>query len=859
MSNDAIVRHILVIEDQKSRRIVSLEENTYDLGRDPNSAIPIYDRQVSRHHATLIRVNDYQNHHYTYRLIDGNLQGKRSTNGVVVNGQYCLSHELEHGDIIRFGNKSKASYHVLNLSTDSELDPLKMTPIPDQPLHSHQSLGETYVDPLNFDNLLVSDEFEEPESFDHEAVDSGEDSAFSTAIVYNEELPEVSKGPTQQAGRLVTLSEYSSQLIIELTTSGQILYANPMAKSLFPELMAIQSQHALLQGLTNLPLTQDGLQLEREMAVGDRVFQQQVFLTPDRSRLRLYCDDITAYRKAQHQTADLKHCLEVYRRYTLDSFLIVAVESKAILEANAAYCRLLGYTPSEIGNLTLYQVMGGDREEVDRILAPLAEKDQIALSDSRHRRQDGAEVRVSADIYRQKWSGQSVYCFVLQDLQAHQSLEEALATHALYDPISQLPNRLHLEKELSLAITFAEHRQYSLGVMLIHLESFHQVIQSYDYRAADQVFLAFHQAIAACLQAGDTVAQWDSSTLAILLTKFKGPDDAINLSERIFAALKTPVAIDKYSMRLNSNCGIAIYPQDGTNATQLLTHAYGALQTVRRQGFNQYQFYNPRFSTEALYQARLEFLLQQAIDKRQLSLHYQPQLHLQSGNITGVEALLRWEHPEVGDISPSKLIPIAAQSNLIFELSNWILKSACQQNLAWQKEGLPPMPIAVNLSSQEFYREDLVAVVGKTLTDSGLDPQWLELELTEATLRQHPKEAQRILNDLHQFGVKIAIDDFGRGYAGIGFITQFPIETIKIDQTLIRQLRNNAQTTAIVSAILTLAKGCQYRILAEGVETETQLSILQQLHCQEVQGFWLSRPLRAREMSHFLQQQLRKG
>ncbi|MEB3161185.1 MAG: EAL domain-containing protein [Synechocystis sp.] len=859
MSNDTIVRHILVIEDQKSRRIVSLEENTYDLGRDPNSAIPIYDRQVSRHHATLIRVNDYQNHHYTYRLIDGNLQGKRSTNGVVVNGQYCLSHELEHGDVIRFGNKSKASYHVMNLTTESELDPLKVGAMPEMPVPSVQSVGETYVDPLNFENLLANDDFDGPDSFDHEAVEVEEDSAFSTAIVYNEELPDVGKSPTQQTGRLVTLSEYSSQLIIELTTSGQILYANPIAKSLFPELMAVQSQHALVQGLINLPLTQDGMQLEREIAIGERVFNQQVFLTPDRSRLRCYCDDITNYRKTQNQYADLQRRLDVYRRYTLDSFLIVAADSKRILEANAAYCRLLGYSPAEITNLTVYQVISGEREAIDRALGKLTDQDHIAWSESQHRRQDGTGIRVSADVYRQEWGGQTVYCFVMQDLQAHQSIEEALATQAFYDPITKLPNRLHLEKELSLALNFAEHHQHSLGVMLVHLESLNQVNQSYDYRVGDRTLLAYHSAIAECVRTGDVIAQWDGATLGIILAKIKNPEDAVKLVDRIFEKLKTPIVIEKHEIILNSNIGIAVYPHDGKQETALLTHANVALQRIRREGFNQYQFYNPRFSVAALYQARLEILLQQAIDKRQLSLHYQPQLHLQSGNITGVEALLRWEHPEVGDIPPSKLIPIATNSNLIFELSDWIIKTACQQNLAWQKDGLPPMAIAVNLSTPEFYRQDLVAVVGKILTETGLDPQWLELEITEATLRHHPKQAQQILNDLHKFGVKVALDDFGRGYAGIGFITQFPIETLKIDQNLIRQLRGSSQEMAIISAILTLAKGFQYRILAEGVETETQLSLLQQLHCQEVQGFWLSRPLRAREMSQFLQQQLRQS
>jgi diguanylate cyclase (GGDEF)-like protein/PAS domain S-box-containing protein len=658
---------------------------------------------------------------------------------------------------------------------------------------------------------------------------------------------------------LVTLSEYSSQLIIELTTSGQILYANPIAKSLFPELMAVQGQHALVQGLINLPLTQEGLQLEREVAIGERVFKQQVFLTPDRSRLRCYCDDITPYRQAQNRYVDLERRLNVYRRYTLDSFLIVAVDSKLILEANAAYCRLLGYSPSEITSLTLYQVIRGEREAIDQSLGKLGEQDHIAWSESQHRRQDGTGVRVSADVYRQDWGGQAVYCFVMQDLQSHQSVEEALATQAFYDPITKLPNRLYLEKELSLALDFAEHHQHSLGVMLVYLEALHQVNQSYDYQVGDRALQAFHGAIAECVRTGDFVAQWDGATLAIILPKIKNPEDAIKLVERIFAKLKTSILIEKYEMILNSNVGIAIYPHDGKNKTQLLTHANVALQRVRREGFNQYQFYNPRFSHAARYQARLEILLQQAIEKRQLSLHYQPQLHLQNGSITGVEALLRWEHPEVGDIPPSKLIPIAANSNLIFELSDWILKAACQQNLAWQKDGLPPMAIAVNLSAPEFYRQDLATVVGTILTDSGLDPQWLELEITEQTLRQHPKQAQQILNELRQFGIRVALDDFGRGYAGIGFITQFPIETIKIDQNLVRQLRGSSQAMTLIAAILTLAKGSQYRVLAEGVETETQLTLLQQLHCQEVQGFWLSRPLRAREMSQFLQQQLRQS
>ncbi len=856
MSNDSIVRHVLVIEDQKSRRIVSLEENTYDLGRDPNNAIPIYDRQVSRHHATLIRVNDYHNRQYTYRLIDGNLQGKRSTNGIVVNGQYCLSHELEHGDVIRFGNKSKASYHVMNLSTESEVQPFGNKP---QAPVGNPAGGETYVDPMNFEDVLAENDFEEAVDFDHEAVEVGESPALSTVVVYNSELPNLRVSPTIQSNSSVTLSENSSQLIVELTTAGQVLYANAVTQSLFPELMVIQGQHPLIQGLLNLPLEREGLQLERDLTVGHKIFHQRVFLTPDRTRLRCYADDVTQYRTTEKHFIDLRHRLQAYREYTPTGFLLVDAHTKQILEANEAYCQLLGYEASEIVTMTLYQVMAGERPVIEEILINLETQDCLPVPDLEYRHRDGQTIQVKGDIYRQRWEGKSVYCFVSRTLHGRQAYSETLANQALYDPITKLPNRINLQKELSLAIDAAAHHEYLMGVMFVHLEIFNRINQAYGFSFGDEVFMAFHEAIAECMRSGDTIGQWEGATLVIILAKIKSPQDPIRLADRILEHLKNPLVINEREIIFNINIGIAAYPNDGDRAEDLLSRANTALQKVRQEGFNSYQFYDPKFSTAALYQARLENLLQQAISKRQLTLHYQPQIHLQSGEITGIEALLRWDHPEVGEISPQKIIPIAAQSNLIFELSDWILHTACQQNLDWQKDGLPPRAIAINLSAPEFYRQDLVMVVAKVLNETTLDPQWLELEITENTLRQKPQKAQQIIQDLKSFGVKIALDDFGRGQVGIGFITQFPLETIKIDQNLIRQLRGTPQEMAILQSILVLSKGFQYRIVAEGVETETQLNILRQLQCKEVQGFLMSHPLRKREMGQFLQKKVHQG
>jgi EAL domain-containing protein (putative c-di-GMP-specific phosphodiesterase class I) len=305
---------------------------------------------------------------------------------------------------------------------------------------------------------------------------------------------------------------------------------------------------------------------------------------------------------------------------------------------------------------------------------------------------------------------------------------------------------------------------------------------------------------------------------------------------------------------LSSTIGIAVYPDDGTTAPELFNHADIALHQLRQEGHNQYQFYNTRFSTEARFQIRLEQLLEQAIAKKQFHLRYQPQLDLQTGLVTGLEAFLRWEHPEVGEIAPSKIIPLAAQSSLIFEISDWVLRQACQHNRAWQKDRLPPVPVSVNLCRQEFYRQELATVVAKILNETGLDPRWLELEITEAVLRHDPPSAKKSLRDLRNLGVRIALDDFGTGASSLGFITQFDLQTVKLDQQLIRNMRGLPQEKALIAAIVALGQGFQCRVVAEGLEGEAQLQMLQQLHCPQAQGYWFSPPLKAKDVTLFLQQ-----
>ncbi|MEB3174785.1 MAG: EAL domain-containing protein [Cyanobacteriota bacterium] len=837
MSNASELRHVLVIEDQKSRRIVPLTENTYDLGRDPTSAIPIYDRQVSRHHATLLRVNDYQNQHFTYRIIDGNLQGKRSTNGILVNGQYCLSHELKQGDEVRFGSKSKANYQVINLDTESGLNKLSAVSPGDDPLSSP----------------LEGDLFSGPQNFDPEE----EESAFSTAIIYQDPPAPVSddlKHPTQQDNLQSTLAQFSPEAIIELTPEGKIAYANPAALALFPDLNSAQGKHPLFAGILTLSPGLSGASVEREITLGGRIFQQYVSVRSNQM-ICCYCREITEQRLLEQRCAQLEKQLQLYRQSIRDGLVIIDADTKNILDASPSYCQLLGYSLPEITRLNLYQLVSGDRESVNASLAPLQSQTDLTL-EAEHRRADGGLVPVLVQGRRQVWNQLPVYCLTVSDRREQEIQAERLQALRLHHPVTELPNRLFIERELQLALSHAQHHNHALGVMFIHLETLKPINQAYGHQMGDAALKAFYRLLQGCVREGDQVGHWGGAVFAVILAQIKNPQDTLKLAERIFEQLQAPLVIEKRPLSLSCNLGIAVYPSDGETAAVLLTDAEAALQKGRLEGHNQYQFYNASYTQEAVARVRLGSLLEQALVRKQLNLVYQPQIDLQTGKVVGLEALLRWEHPEVGFVPPAKIIPLAAQSNLIFQLGEWILKTAAQQALAWQKEGLPPLPLGVNLCEREFYRAEVAAFIGRILAETGLDPQWLEIEITEATLRHNPQQAKKNLGDLHNLGVNIALDDFGTGHTALGFISQFPLQTLKIDQRLIRNLRGTPTQLALISSLLAFSQGYQYRLVAEGVETEEQLAWLRQCHCPQAQGFWFSEPLRAKEMGQFLQRQV---
>ncbi len=832
MSNASEVRHLLVIADQKSRRIVPLTDNNYSIGRDPNSNILLYDRQVSRHHATILRVADDDSEKTCYRIIDGNLQGKRSTNGIAVNSKYCLSHDLTSGDLIRFGNQSQANYHIV--ANSAELDLLK----------------DSDSDSQMVDDFLASEE--KVSEADLESIDEFflevDDAQPKTKAFQKAKESEILDLMENQ----VSLGDSNPNPIIEIALKGHITYINAAARIKFPNLSKLQSIHPIIQDIILENPTKEGTSFVREIQFEQRYFEQHIHYFKESECLRTYLFDITKYRKKESNLTQAKNRYRFFFEQTKEGILLIDTDTKYIIETNQAYCKMLGYNSAEIIGTNLYELLETKRQIFDKQLEAITAESPYIIKESFHRHQNGSLLAMAGQISLSTYQGQEVFCLVIRDISERKQAEEELQYQKLHDPLTNLPNRELFNQQLAVALAHAQRHEHLLAVIFIDLDSFTKINNTLGHSLGDQVLKSFGERLTSCIRAGDTATRWGSDEFVLLLPHIKNTEDTVKLAQRIFETLQHPFIFNEHRLQIKCSIGIAIYPQDGETAEILLKNADTALHRTKEQGRNHYQFYGPDLTAEAELLLRLENLLHQALEKQQFSLHYQPQLQYKTGKIVGMEGLLRWDTPAFGMIMPQKFLPLAAKTNLILHLSKWVIKTACEQNLSWQKDGLPPIPVMVNLSAREFQQPHLATVVASILDETGLDPQWLELELTELTLRQNLNLARKTLQDLQNLGVRIALDDFGKGFSSLGYLQQFSFRTLKLHQDFMRDLRGTSEELGLISAILAIGKGFNMRIVAEGVETSEQLNILKDLDCTEIQGYWFSRPLPTKEATELL-------
>jgi diguanylate cyclase (GGDEF)-like protein/PAS domain S-box-containing protein len=430
-----------------------------------------------------------------------------------------------------------------------------------------------------------------------------------------------------------------------------------------------------------------------------------------------------------------------------------------------------------------------------------------------------------------------------------------LATH---DPLTSLPNRLLFGERSSAAIARSELSKRGLAVLIIDLDRFKNVNDTLGHGAGDAVLKACSERLARSLRDTDLIARISGDEFAVLVEPCAQPAAAIAVARKILSAIERPLIIQGHEIVLTGSVGISIYQEDGRDVETLLKHADIAMFRAKESGRNNYQFYSAQMNPHSLQRLSLESALRRALERREFELHYQPKYDLKSGEITGVEALLRWRHAELGNVPPVQFIPIAEETGLIEPIGAWVLQEACAQAYRWHAQGLSGVRMAVNLSARQFRNQKLGRDIRKCLVESGLDPRLLELELTESMVMQDPEQAAAMLNELKSLGLTLSIDDFGTGYSSLAYLKRFPIDSVKIDRSFVKDIPGDTEDLAIVEAIIALAHSLRLRVVAEGVETAEQHAHLQTLGCDEMQGYFKSKPLPADEATRFLEANLRK-
>jgi diguanylate cyclase (GGDEF)-like protein/PAS domain S-box-containing protein len=544
---------------------------------------------------------------------------------------------------------------------------------------------------------------------------------------------------------------------------------------------------------------------------------------------------------------------------SVNAILITGVVSGAnIIEyANPAFERITGYDPREIIGQDCRFLHGPD-------------DDQEGLSSIRQALAGNLEASVVVRNYRKDGSlfwnqlfvapvpnaqGQTTHHIgVINDVTDLMNYQEQLEYQANYDSLTRLPNRVLLRDRLQHAIEAARRRDTKIAVVFMDLDGFKNVNDSLGHSVGDRLLAVIAERLARSARTSDTVARHGGDEFVVVLPDLTDEAGLIAWMERTRAAISEPVMLDDTELYVGCSMGASLFPQDGDDAETVMKKADLAMYRAKEMGRNNYQFYQPEMNATVGARMNLERRLRRALRDGEFLLHYQPQVDMATGAIVGIEALVRWRDPEQGLVSPASFIPVAEESGLIGPLSEWVLREACRQNKAWQDAGLPPARVSVNLSARHFQQRDIARLVTAVLAETGLEPRYLELELTESAIMKNAEEAVMMLSELSGLGIGIAIDDFGTGYSSLSYLKRFPVHRLKIDRSFVADIGSSDDDATITSAIIALAHSLELQVIAEGVETSAQHEFLRERDCDEMQGYLFSRPMPQEAIPGLLQQ-----
>jgi diguanylate cyclase len=479
-------------------------------------------------------------------------------------------------------------------------------------------------------------------------------------------------------------------------------------------------------------------------------------------------------------------------------------------------------------------------------------------------RRDGTEFPVEIMLGPVETSAGGMVVGVIRDITERKQREEAtrnrraliegeLSHLAQHDALTDLPNRLLLNDRLTQAISLARRNHCQLAVLFLDLDGFKHINDSLGHSVGDKLLQSVAERLSACVRQSDTVSRQGGDEFVILLSEVKRAADAAIIAEKIVAELKKGHRVGKHRLRISGSVGLSTYPNDGEDAETLIKNADTAMYDAKHSGRDKYRFFKSQMSLQAVERQSLEQQLRYALEGEELLVHYQPKVNLKTGAITGVEALLRWQHPERGLLLPRQFLAIAEDTGLIIGIGQWVLGKACTQMREWLDAGLLAVPVAVNISALEFRNRQFVQGVQNVLRDTCLDPKYLELELTESGLMRRAEPASHALGQLKAIGVRLAIDDFGTGYSSLSYLTRFPIDTLKLDQSFLNDIVVDSDRAIIVDAVVRLGRNLKKKVVAEGVETPEQLRFIRDLGCDEGQGYYFSPPVSAEQFAKFIE------
>lgn len=527
-----------------------------------------------------------------------------------------------------------------------------------------------------------------------------------------------------------------------------------------------------------------------------------------------------------------------------------------VLYVNEAWQRTLGYTAEEAAAVSFFDIIHpSSREQCCSEFKRVFSGDALGPLEAVFTAKDGRLVIVEGSL---TCSDSSEECPVIwsicRDITDRKHAEEQLYRLAHHDTLTGLPNRILFMDRLQQAKALANRYQHKVAILFLDLDRFKIINDTLGHPIGDRLLQQVAHRIIGCVREVDTVARIGGDEFTIILVNVDNPEDVKKMGQKILKTLAAPFILETYELFVTASIGVSLYPTDGESLDHLVKKADIAMYYAKGEGRNNVQFYSPRMDENADKRLLLETSLRKALDNREFRVYYQPKVDIVTKKITAMEALIRWEHPMLGLVSPGEFIPLAEETGLIIPIGEWVLRAACMQNREWIRQGLPQMRVAVNLSGYQFQQKNLLETIRGILGETGLSADLLELEITESVIMQNPDFAVAVLNQLRDLGVHISIDDFGTGYSSLAHLKRFSVNTLKIDKSFVRDVEINSADAAITTAIIAMGNSLNLKVIAEGVETEGQLSFLSNNNCDEVQGYLFSTPMPADKVAGFMRE-----